>query len=384
MSTRSLVLSIFLLTIGCEGGEDSGEALRDSVLDEDSDTDHGAFSAPQVEIIIAGADGLNPNGDGSGVVTVQAATNEAVNYTFDLGDGTIVADASGEVEHTYTHEGTQTYILAVTAEAEDGAQATWTGSVTVRRSTSHHPRLVWADEFDGDGAVDSEKWHHQVFAPSDGRWFNGELQHYTDRVENSFQSDGTLKIVARKESYTTQGVTLDYTSARLNSRFIFTYGRVDVRAKLPVAGGTWPAIWTLGANINEPGNAFGDTYGSVSWPACGEIDIMEQTGGDKASTLAYFHWGNTETSAYETEGSAISNPDSTDEFHIYSLVWDEAAMRIYVDDQLVHELANTVTRPYDNPHYLLLNIAMGGNLGGAVPGDFTDATLEIDYVRVYQ
>ncbi|MFT4978957.1 MAG: beta-glucanase (GH16 family), partial [Myxococcota bacterium] len=203
-------------------------------------------------------------------------------------------------------------------------------------------------------------------------------------LDNSFVSDGTLKIVARKEQYTTEGTTLDYTSARLNARFAFTYGRVAVRARLPAEAGTWPAIWTLGANINEPGNAFGTEYGDVGWPACGEIDIMEQTGWDKDTTLAYFHWGHTETGAYETEGSDLSNPSSTTDFRVYALEWDEAYLRAWVDGSLVHELQNTDTRPYDNPHYLLLNIAMGGSLGGTVPSGFDDATMEIDYVRIYQ
>ena len=111
--------------------------------------------------------------------------------------------------------------------------------------------LVWADEFDGNGAIDSDNWFHQTQLPAGGTWFNGEIQHYTNREVNANQSNGTLKIVAKKEEFTDQGVTKQYTSARLNSKVAFTYGRVEVRAKLPFGIGTWPAIWTLGKNIIE-------------------------------------------------------------------------------------------------------------------------------------
>jgi beta-glucanase (GH16 family) len=122
----------------------------------------------------------------------------------------------------------------------------------------------------------------------------------------------------------------------------------------------------------------------VGWPACGEIDIMEQTGWDKSATLGYFHWGDTQSGAYRTEGSSTSVPTSTEGFHLYVLEWDSSFMRIYVDAILVHELSNTQDKPFDNPHYLLLNIAMGGNLGGEIPPSYSESTMEIDYVRIYQ
>ena len=127
-------------------------------------------------------------------------------------------------------------------------------------------QLIWSDEFNQKvESVDTSKWFLETKAPNNGSWYNDELQHYTDRIENSYVSDGTLKIIARKEQFTNSGSTQQYTSARLNSKVSFTYGKVLVRAKLPRAKGTWPAIWTLGSN-----------YETVGWPACGEIDIMEQ------------------------------------------------------------------------------------------------------------
>ncbi len=258
-------------------------------------------------------------------------------------------------------------------------------SAAIFKGSSLDPMmLVFSDEFEYEGNPDPEKWHHQVIGPNDGHWFNEEEQHYTARTENSFVSNGTLKIRAIREDYTVGGNKKSYTSARLNSKFAFTYGRVEVRAKLPSQAGTWPAIWTLGANIDEKGNYFGAQYGSVGWPACGEIDIMEQKGWSKDITQAYFHWGDTRTGAYRSEGSEIELRDSTSEFHLYIVEWDRQRIKVYVDNILVHELVNTTDKPYDNPHYLLLNVAMGGALGGDIPDAFTEGVMEVDYVRVYQ
>jgi len=245
--------------------------------------------------------------------------------------------------------------------------------------------LVWSDEFNYSGTVDSNKWHHQIIPIINGiDWANGEQQHYTNQLSNTFVNNGSLKIRAIKENYTYNNVTKSYTSARLNSKFAFKFGRVDVRAKLPAEAGTWPAIWTLGANINEIGNYFGSTYGSVGWPVCGEIDIMEQNGWDKTNLIGHLHYSNANTNVYQNEGSTTYIQDSSGQFHIYSLIWTENVIKILIDDVVFFERENTQEIPYNNHHYLLLNIAMGGNLGGAIPSNFNNATMEIDYVRVYE
>jgi len=245
--------------------------------------------------------------------------------------------------------------------------------------------LVWSDEFNGTGAVDASKWHHQTIPIIGGvNWANGEQQHYTDQITNSYVSNGTLKIKTIRENYTFNNVTKPYTSARLNSKFVFQYGRVDVRAKLPVEGGTWPAIWTLGANVDEIGNYFGAIYGSVGWPSCGEIDIMEQNGWDKTDLIGYLHYMNATTNSYQSEGATTYIANSSGEFHIYSLIWNQDYIQILLDNSVFFERENSEEVPYDNPHYLLLNIAMGGNLGGDIPSDFSEAVMEVDYVRVYQ
>lgn len=355
---------------------------------EDTETDPDPPIVP-TNLVLSyeqqGSDAYNPYGSGTGTVTFTATATNAVSYDFVLEGPNVIESDSGTLTYTYEEEGTHTYNVSVTAVAESGETASTTASITVYRSTDEFPTVVWADEFDYEGALDSDKWHHQVIPILGDSWANSEVQHYTDRTDNSFVSEGTLKIVALKEDYTYQGTTKSYTSARLNSKFAFQYGRIEVRAKLPVEAGTWPAIWTLGANIDEVGNYFDDQYGSVGWPRCGEIDILEQRGADKANTIAYFHWFDTGSNGYQNAGNNFfSLPTATTDFHVYSLRWNEQSLRVFADDVLVYELENTESRPYDDPHYLLLNIAMGGTLGGSIPGDFNRATMEVDYVRIYQ
>lgn len=245
--------------------------------------------------------------------------------------------------------------------------------------------LVWSDEFEGSGAIDTEKWFHQTQLPNGTSWYNGELQHYTNRTENSYLADGFLHIVARREQFTDQGQTKDFTSARLNSKYAFTYGRVELRAKLPEGLGTWPAMWTLGQNITEPGAYWESTHGRVGWPACGEIDIMEHWGFDQDVIQAALHTpsshGNT-----QNKGS-IKGEDVSNSFHIYAMEWTPEKIDFYYDDTLYYTYQpsskNSETWPFTAPQYLLLNIAMGG-VGGAIDPDFTESAMMIDYVRVFQ
>ena len=229
-------------------------------------------------------------------------------------------------------------------------------------TTSQFQTLVWADEFDGKGALDAEKWFHQTQLPPGGNWWGGLIQHYTDRVENSFQAGGQLHLVAKRERFTDQGNTKNYTAARLNSKIAFTHGRVEIRAKLPKGVGTWPAIWMLNTNIDEDG-AYWDNQGlgTVKWPYCGEIDILE-------------HWGRN-----QNQVEAVS-----DTFHTYSLDWNEDRMLFGIDG-IVHytyrpEEKNQNTWPYNSDYYLILNIAILPE----ITDDFTESEMVVDYIRVYQ
>lgn len=242
--------------------------------------------------------------------------------------------------------------------------------------------LVWADEFEGNGSINGDNWHHQTLLPDGNSWYNGEIQHYTNREDNSNVSNGTLKIVAKNEVFTDQGVTKGYTSARLNSKFAFTYGKVEVRAKLPFGVGTWPAIWTLGQNIIEPGGFWSDSFGTTSWPACGEIDIMEHWGSNQNFIQSAMHTPSSFGNTINKGGQVI--PTASDDFHIYTMEWTEDEIVFSVDD-VVHytydpTVQNADTWPFVDNQYILLNVAILPEIDSS----FTESSMEIDFVRIYQ
>jgi beta-glucanase (GH16 family) len=245
--------------------------------------------------------------------------------------------------------------------------------------------LVWSDEFSGTGAPAADHWFRQTQFPIPGSWFGGEEQHYTDRLENSYVADGFLNIVAKKENYTDQGFTKNYTSTRLNSKYAFTYGRVDVRAKIASGAGTLPAIWMLGKNISETGAYFASEFGTTVWPATGEIDIMEHWGSNPNVIHTSVHTPSSFGGTVNTNTTTVSQVTST--FHVYSLIWDVNQLQFLVDDVPTYTynpaIKNASTWPFDKPQYLLLNIALGGAIGTVDP-TFTESTMMVDYIRIYQ
>ncbi len=244
-------------------------------------------------------------------------------------------------------------------------------------------QLVWADEFNGNGMIDTSKWFHQTQLPNGNSWYNGEIQHYTDRTANTQVSNGTMKLIAKKETFSDQGVTKQYTSARLNSKFAFTYGRIEVRAILPQGAGTWPAIWMLGKNISEPGAYWQQQgFGTTSWPACGEIDIMEHWGTNQNFVQSAMHTPSSFGGTINKGGRMIPGVSNT--FHTYALEWTPSKM-IFSVDSVVHYIYEPATRdastwPFDDPQYILLNIA----IEPGIDPTWQEDTLEIDYVRIYQ
>ena len=231
-------------------------------------------------------------------------------------------------------------------------------------------------------AVDPSKWFHQTQLPSGGSWFNNEQQHYTNRIQNSYVSNGSLKIVAKRESYNNQGQTKQFTSARLNSKYAFKYGRVVVRAKLPTGAGTWPAIWTLGKNINEAG-AYWQTqgFGNTNWPACGEIDIMEHWGTSQNHISSAMHTPSSYGGTINTGGQTISTASSA--FHNYEMDWNSQRIIFSVDGVEHYRYAptdkNSSTWPYNAEQYLILNVA----IQDSIASNFTQSAMEIDYIRIY-
>lgn len=235
--------------------------------------------------------------------------------------------------------------------------------------------LIWSDEFNADGGLSSEKWTYELGdgCPNLCGWGNQEAQFYTDRSQNVTTAGGTLKIVAQKENYKGRR----FTSARIKTqdKFEFTYGRVEVRAKLPKGKGVWPAIWMLGANIDE-----------VGWPLCGEIDIMEYVGNQPNIVHGSIHNPSSHGNTVNTKKIKID--DLTAGFHVYEMIWETDKIQFVMDGNPFYTYApaqkNMSTWPFDKDQYLLINLAMGGGFGGKIDPSFESATLEIDYIRVYQ
>jgi beta-glucanase (GH16 family) len=233
--------------------------------------------------------------------------------------------------------------------------------------------LVWNDEFD-QSTLDTSKWNFQT---GDGTaegipgWGNGEEQTYTNRTQNLQLENGFLKITARKESL--QGKS--YTSARINTqdKFSFQYGRIVVRAKLPKIAGTWPAVWMLG-----------DNYSNVGWPRCGEIDFIEQNGQEKDKIIGTSHWFDEGSSNNAKYSTTLDFPNLTESFQKYTLVWNEAYIRMFVGSAKYYEIALNDTLPFDQPFFLLINLAMGGTLGGNINSTFLQEDFLIDYIRFYE
>jgi len=234
--------------------------------------------------------------------------------------------------------------------------------------------LVFADEFDAPGSPDPGRWTYDL-----GYVANNEAQYYTSRTENVRVEDGALVIEARREPW----AGYEYTSGRVKTQGIveFLYGRAEVRAKLPTGRGTWPAIWMLGANIDQ-----------VGWPACGEIDVMENVGFDPRTVVASVH-----TAAYNhaqgTQRSAttrLASPAPWEDFHVYAMEWYPDRIDVFVDGRKYFTFRNegtgSPTWPFDRSHFLILNLAIGGTWGGQQGIDdspFPHRML-VDYVRVFE
>lgn len=250
-------------------------------------------------------------------------------------------------------------------------------------------KLVWSDEFDKAGLPDSSKWTYE-----EGFIRNQEAQYYTRaRKENVRVEDGKLIIEARKEQYKNpafqQGSTrwnqsranAEYTSGSITTegKATWKFGRIEVKAKLPTGRGTWPAIWMLGMNRKE-----------VGWPKCGEIDIMENVGYDPDVIHANIH-----TAAYNhvkktNKGNRFTVVKPFNSFHVYAVEWTPERMDFFVDDAKYFSFANEKTGvdawPFDQPFYLILNVAIGGGWGGSKGLDESifPQRMEVDYVRVYE
>jgi len=233
-------------------------------------------------------------------------------------------------------------------------------------------KLVWADEFNYSGLPDPAKWQYE-----EGLVRNQEAQYYTrERLKNTRVEDGILTIMAHKEEF--EGA--HYTSASINTKglYEFTYGRIEVRAKLPEGRGTWPAIWTLGTNIDQ-----------VGWPACGEIDIMEFVGFEPEKVYANVHTKDYNHAKGTGRGGSITIKRPYADFHVYTVEWYADRLDFYFDDEKYFTCPRKDEGigewPFFTSQYLLINLAIGGAWGGTKGIDeaIFPISYQIDYIRVY-
>lgn len=240
------------------------------------------------------------------------------------------------------------------------------------------PKLVWSDEFDVPGLPDPAKWSYN----SGILGFNEELQYYSEADPRNARvtDDGVLIIEAHKETSpeTPFGDTADYTSARLvtKAKGDWLYGRFEIRAKLPYGNGTWPAIWML-----PTGNVYG------GWPHSGEIDIMEHVGSHMGDVLGTLHYSTRHADKGPTKSIEVRNVET--QFHVYAVEWRPGEIKFFINDVCYHTRTDPQTGwqdwPFDQPFHIILNIAVGGTLGGkkGVDPDIWPQRMEVDYVRVY-
>lgn len=322
--------------------------------------------------------------NGSGVVQVQAIADNTIEYQLRIGTNPtpVAINETGLFEYTFTVSGN--YTLDIRAYGSSGkyikverhAEVTIGNGVTIEDGYAtplnySGYNLTWNDEFEGT-TVNTSNWIFETGTGNSG-WGNNELQYY--RQGNAWVEGGVLTIEARKESY--QGS--NYTSTRMitKNKKSFQYGRIDIRALLPKGQGIWPALWMLGNNIQ-----------TVSWPSCGEIDIMEMVGGSGRDNQTHgtVHWDN---SGHEYVGGSYTLQSGifADEYHVFSIIWDETLIKWFVNDIKFYEIDITPSHmsEFHQPYFFIFNVAVGGNW----PGN-PDATtifpqrMRVDYIRVFQ
>lgn len=235
--------------------------------------------------------------------------------------------------------------------------------------------LVWQDEFEGE-TLNTEDWSYEIGdgCPNICGWGNNELEYY--REDNTSIVEGNLVITAKKESIGGRS----YTSSRLitKGKQTFQYGRVDIRAVLPFGQGIWPALWMLGSNIDQ-----------VGWPACGEIDVMEMIGGNNREKTVHgtVHWESDQGYANYGGATSLSTGIFADEFHVFSIIWNESSITWLLDGTEYHTIDTTPEHlsEFRNDFFFIFNVAVGGNW----PGNPDNSTvfpqyMIVDYIRVFQ
>ncbi len=325
----------------------------------------------------------------TGQIQVKATAQNSNFFVVYFGDSqneTGVNSTDGMASHTYAKSGT--YKIRVEAHVTQASFISDTKDVTISLGSNNGGipttgyttpitysgmTLLWNDEFDGT-SLDQSAW---TFETGGGGWGNQELEYY--QQDNTTVRDGYLIITAKQESVG----GYNYTSSRIKTqgKKSFKYGRVDIRAALPKGQGIWPALWMLGSNID-----------TTPWPSCGEIDIMEMIGGGAGRDNKVYgtaHWGDGNTSNHVQYGGSqtLSSGIFADQFHVFSVVWTASSIKWYIDDVQYTVIDTTPAglSEFQNPFFLVFNVAVGGQWPGNPDGTTTfPQAMVVDYVRVFQ
>lgn len=359
---KNLIIAELLILLGCGTDDSTAEAI------------------PPSGLVVT----LDESRSREGIITVIATADRANYFEFNFGTtAEYVRSNDGELSYRYSSDGDYVVTVRAHTTAEVFTEATRSVSIEID-NTAEIPgegyatpesyegyNLVWQDEFDGDGL--SDDWTFEIGTGSNG-WGNNELEYY--REGNATVSEGYLVIEAREESFGGQ----EYTSSRIitKGKQTFKYGRIDIRAKLPQGQGIWPALWMLGSNIS-----------TVSWPACGEIDIMEMVGGTASDNTVHstLHWDNAGSHASYGDNYTLSSGIFADQFHVFTTIWDEGKVVSYVDDVKFYEIDITPAElsEFHENYFFIFNVAVGGNWPG--PPDASTVfpqQMVVDYIRVFQ
>ena len=328
--------------------------------------------------------------DEEGLATFELSADNANFYSLSINEDTedtYIEDFEGVFTYEFSSSGDHEVIARAHSSSADFIEENLTISLDLDDGTPQegppnsgyetalsYPNynLVWNDEFDGNSL--SSDWANEIGTGNNG-WGNNELQFY--RAENTHVGNGVLTITAKTELF--NGMT--YTSSRIKTQGMksFRYGRVDIRAALPFGQGVWPALWMLG-----------DNFSTVGWPACGEIDIAEMVGGagNRNSTVhGTIHWQQSGSHAEFGNSYTINNGILADNWHVYSIVWDENKIEWYIDDIKYNEVDITPSElsEFHENFFFIMNVAVGGNWPGSP--DLTTQfpqRMFVDYIRVFQ
>lgn len=331
--------------------------------------------------------------DGSGLVTFIAKADNASKYNYFFGENSAAPafeSLDGSAQYSYLNTGT--FTVTVVAYSVDNLFISKETSVSVQVKeptisnvgystplTYPNMTLVWQDEFDGT-ELNPTNWTHETGNGASG-WGNNELQYY--QPANTFLQEGNLVIKAKSEKLS----GFNYTSSRIitKGKKEFKYGRVDIRAILPKGQGIWPALWMLGSNINDPG---------MGWPKCGEIDIMELIGGTGSGAgrndkvYGTVHWDNAGNYASYGGNTLLTNGKIfNDEFHVFSMVWDDTTIKWYLDDVQFHiiDITPAELSEFKEKFFFIFNVAVGGKWPGSPDGTTVfPQRMVVDYIRVFQ